>query len=92
MRVLPDNSWDIYLDTVAKADSIIKEIMGDQPTGPLLNQFIHILAFQQGVCLARWITNNPDLIRRLNSIQSYTKEEFDEIAGLIKSSVEKLSH
>jgi len=92
LRVLPDNSWDIYLDTVDKANKIIIQTIGNEPIGPLLNQFIHILAFQQGICLARWVVNNPELIKRLNSIQSYTKEEFDEIAALIKSSVEKLSH
>lgn len=90
MRILPDNSWEIYIDTVDKAKMVMDEILGGKPIGPLLNQFIHILAFQQGVCLARWIVNNPELVQRLNEIQSYTKEEFEEIAELVKQSVERL--
>jgi hypothetical protein len=42
------------------------------------------------VCIARWVNNNKDLVRRLNAIQAFTKEEFDEIAGEVKASVEKL--
>jgi hypothetical protein len=87
---MPENSWKLYLETVEKADAAIGEIVDDRPMGPLLNQFLHLLAFQQGVCLARWVNQNKDLVRRLNSIQSFTKEEFDEIAAEVKKSVAKL--
>lgn len=89
-RILPENSWEIYLGTVEKSKAVLDEILGGRPMGPLLNQFIHLLVFQQGICVARWIVNNPDLVRRLNEIQSYTREEFDEIAVLIKNSVDDL--
>ena len=87
---IPQNSWELYLDTVSKANDSIAQILAGQPMGPLLNQFIHVLVFQQGICAARWINNNADLVRRLNSIQSFTKDEFDELAVLVKASVDKL--
>ncbi len=90
MRVLPDNSWEIYLDSVEKARAIMDEILEGKPIGPLLNQFVPILAFQQGICLSRWIVNNPELVQRLNEIQSYTKEEFEEVAELVRESVDRL--
>ena len=89
-RQLPQNSWELYRETVSKADGILREIMDNKPIGPLLNQFVHILAFQQGISVARWINNNVELARRLNGVQSFTKEEFDELAALVKNSVEKL--
>lgn len=87
---IPEDSWKLYLDTVNKADSVIDEILGGKPMGSLLSQFLHLLAFQQGVCIARWVNNNKDLVRRLNAIRSFTKEEFDEIASEVRRSVEKL--
>ena len=87
---IPENSWQLYLDTVNKATENITNIIGDKPMGPLLSQFLYTLAFQQGVCIARWVNNNKDLVSRLNAIQAFTKEEFDEIAGEVKTSVEKL--
>ena len=89
-RQIPENSWQLYLETVKKATKNMDEILAGGPMGPLLNQFLHLLAFQQGVCVARWINNNRDLVRRLNGIQSFTKEEFDQIASEVRRSVEKL--
>ncbi|HBZ01832.1 MAG TPA: hypothetical protein DEO84_10985 [candidate division Zixibacteria bacterium] len=87
---IPENSWQLYLDTVNKAAENISKIVGGKPMGPLLSQFLYTLAFQQGVCIARWVNNNKDLVRRLNAIQAFTKDEFDEIAGEVKASVEKM--
>jgi hypothetical protein len=88
---IPENGWVVYLDAVETASKNISEITGDKPMGPLLSQFLYTLAFQQGVCIARWVNNNKDLIRRLNAIQAFTKEEFDEIAGEVKASVAKMT-
>jgi hypothetical protein len=87
---IPENGWQLYLDAVEKASKIINEIVGDKPMGPLLSQFLYTLAFQQGISIARWVNNNKELVRRLNAIQAFTREEFDEIAGEIKASVEKM--
>lgn len=87
---IPENSWQLYLNTVAQASSNIDAILDGKPMGPLLNQFLHIMIFQQGVCAARWVNNNTDLVRRLNAVQSFTKEEFDELAGEVRRSVERL--
>jgi hypothetical protein len=87
---IPENSWRLYLDTVNQATDNIAEILCGKPMGPLLNQFLHTLAFQQGICVARWVNNNKELIRKLNDIQSFTKDEFDEIASEIRRSVERL--
>jgi hypothetical protein len=89
-KSIPENSWQSYLDTVKKATENITEIVGDKPMGPLLSQFLYTLAFQQGVCIARWVNNNKDLVRRLNAIQAFTKEEFEEIAGEVKASIVKM--
>lgn len=88
----PENSWQLYLDTVSKADTALNEILDGKPMGPLLNQFLYILVFQQGVSAARWVNNNIDLVRRLNAVQSFTKDEFDQIAAEVRSSVEKLAN
>jgi hypothetical protein len=87
---IPENSWQLYLETVAKATASINRILAGKPMGPLLNQFLHIMIFQQGICVARWVNNNKDLVNRLNEIQSYTREEFDQIAGEVRGSVDKL--
>ena len=87
---IPENSWQLYLETVKKATENIDENLAGRPMGPLLSQFLHLLAFQQGVCVARWVNNNRGVVRRLNEIQSFTKEEFDEIASEVRRSVEKL--
>jgi hypothetical protein len=87
---IPEDSWQLYLATVKQATGIIEEILGGRPMGPLLSQFLHLLAFGQGICVARWVNNNRDLVRRLNGIQSFTKEEFEEIAAEVRRSVEKL--
>ena len=87
---IPENSWQLYLQTVERASHNISEILEGKPMGPLLNQFIHLIVFQQGICAARWVNNNVDLLRRLNSIQSFTKGEFDEISAEIRRSVDKL--
>ncbi|OGC91703.1 MAG: hypothetical protein A2W25_06885 [candidate division Zixibacteria bacterium RBG_16_53_22] len=87
---IPVDSWQLYLETVKKATKNIDEILAGRPMGPLLSQFLHLLAFQQGVCVARWVNNNRDLVGRLNEIQSFTKEEFDQIASEVRRSVEKM--
>ncbi len=87
---IPENSWQLYLETVKQATQNIQEILSDRPMGPLLNQFLHMLAFQQGIGLARWVNHNKELVRRINEIQSFTKEEFEEIAAEVRRSVEKL--
>jgi hypothetical protein len=86
----PDNSWELYLDIVKKATSIINKILDNKPMGPLLTQFMHIMIFQQGISVARWVNNNEDLVRRLNAIQTFTKEEFEQIASEVKASTEKM--
>jgi hypothetical protein len=87
---IPENAWQLYLETVNQADIKLREILNGKPMGPLLNQFLHILIFQQGICASRWINNNKDLIRRLNAVQSFTKDEFEELAAEVRKSVEKL--
>ena len=87
---IPENSWQLYLDTVNKAAENVTEITGDKPMELLLSQFLYTLTFQQGVCIARWVNNNRDLVRRMNAIRAFTKEEFDEIAVEVKASVEKM--
>jgi len=87
---LPKNSWELYLESVEKASAALSEILGGRPLGPLLNQFIHILVFQQGICAARWVNNNMELVRRLNAVQSFTKEEFEMLASEVRISIEKL--
>ncbi len=88
---LPKDSWQLFLNTVKKADSAVNEILDGKPMGPLLNQFLHMMVWEQGVEVARWILNNKDLVRRLNQIQSFTKEEFEPLAAEVKKSVERLS-
>ena len=87
---IPENSWQLYLETIKKASENIEDVLEGKPMGPLLSQFLHVLAFGQGVCVARWVNNNIDLVRRLNEIQSFTKDEFEEISIDVRSSVEKL--
>jgi hypothetical protein len=87
---IPENAWQLYLDTVSKASGNIENVLGGKEMGPLLNQFLHLLCFRQGVCVARWVNQNKDLVARLNNIQSFTKEEFEEIAGEVKRSVERM--
>ena len=88
---IPKDSWQLFLETVKKADSAMNEILDDHPMGPLLNQFLHMVVWEQGVEVARWVLNNKDLVRRLNKIQSFTKEEFEPLAAEVKKSVERLS-
>lgn len=88
--ILPENSWKLYLDTVEKANIALAKILDGKPMGPLLNQFIHVLTFQQGVCAARWIINNRELIVQLNAVQSFTKDEFEALSEEVKTSVNKL--
>ena len=92
MNNIPENSWRLYLELVAKADKELTGILNGKPMGPLLNQFIHTLLFKQGICIARWINNNRELVAHLNEIQSFTKEEFDRLTDDIKLSVENLRH
>jgi hypothetical protein len=88
---VPGNSWILYKQLVDKADSVLKKTLDGKPMGPLLNQFIHLLVFRQGICVSRWIINNQELVTRLNDFQSFTREEFESLAAEVKSSVEKLS-
>ena len=88
---LPENSWILYRETVEKADNALKIILNNNPMGPLLNQFIHMLVFQQGICAARWIINNRELVIRINAVNSFTKNEFDELASEVKASVSRLA-
>jgi hypothetical protein len=90
MHSLPENSWILYREVVDKADKALYGILDNKPMGPLLNQFIHMLVFQQGISVARWIVNNQDLVGRLNAVQSFTKDEFEILAAEVKESVAKL--
>jgi hypothetical protein len=90
MANIPRDSWQLYLETVKQASTNIENILLGRPMGPLLSQFLHVLAFQQGICIARWVNNNPDLIRRLNAVQSFTKEEFNVLADEVRLSVERM--
>jgi hypothetical protein len=90
MHSLPENSWILYREVVDKADRALGGILDNKPMGPLLNQFIHMLVFQQGISVARWIVNNQDLVSRLNAVQSFTKDEFEILAAEVKESVAKL--
>jgi hypothetical protein len=87
---VPENSWRLYLEIVRNATATIDAILDGKPMGSLLNQFIYTLVFHHGVCVARWINNNKDLVIRLNAIMSFTKEEFEQLSREVQDSVEKL--
>jgi len=90
MDQVPENSWQLYLETVEKATANINEILDGKPMGSLLNQFLYSMVFHHGVCVARWVNNNRDLAVRLNAIMSFTKEEFERLSREVQDSVEKL--
>jgi len=87
---IPQNNWQLYLDSVSKASTIIDEVLAGQPMGPFLNEIIYTLVFHEGVSAAKWINNNKALVERLNSIMSYTKDEMVQIREELRESVENL--
>ena len=88
---IASDAWGSYLKIVEDSREAIDKIMTGKPMGLLLNQYIHALVWHKGVCIARWIIENKDLVRKLNNIKRFSDEEFSLISREVSISINKLS-
>ena len=82
-----ENSWESYKALVKKAD----KVLDGKPVNANLNGIIHSLIWHRGLCPARWILENVDLIKRLSSREKPSVDDLALLKVEIESSIRKLT-
>ena len=87
----PANSWANYKALVKEADETLAEILNGKSLNSNLNGIIHSLVCEKGLSPARWILENKELIKWLNSIKSPTTDELAMLKNRVETSIKKLA-
>lgn len=89
LNEVPKNAWESYRGHFIKADKAIRQLLGDKEMGQWLDTVIHNMIWHEGDCVVRWVNENHDLIKKLNSIKEF--EEFKSLQSELNISVRKLN-
>lgn len=89
LKDVPRNAWESYLSHFIKADKAIRQLLGNAEMGQWLDTVIHNMIWHEGDCVVRWVNENPDLVRKLNSITEI--EEYKSLQSELDISVLSLN-